>query len=583
MDLYVIHPKKRILTGFSLLILILLSINLSGCGDTAGADSGKKSTALLDQAQRQILASRQEINLKDSEISQAGSSRNSKSLGARFATRIEGDAGLTEFDQNFESLVTEMSQVSPQDDQANNAITYQLVALTNEFLGSHGQFVMSTKEDRQQTEKTLNQAVSAAKASGSKKGIANAYLMLGINFLKNARESREELFSYAFAIKARQLDLSNTIFSLKKQRAYYSSLDYYFPSDKMISQLKNRIDGQPEQASGPANYEEQLQETIGIIAGLEEKLEGLEEKLKNDMGMAKQLDREYFSIIEQAEQTKGDQYYDLNYEALKIRNSQDQDDIIKYATSIEKLENEINVLSTQLNYQIKRRDQLQKEIDDINRGVEEIKKSELHGIMQDAIDVSGKKKDDLIRMVQAGLDELAEMEKTYAAIRVESIESYRKSQNAFSQAASADRLDRHMSNYVSHMGNLINNELVAGAEQLLDDESDIDEDEFDPAEELEMFGEEEEEGDELEGEEELGEDDEDVGEDDFEGSFIGQVLQDKLGVWAIDIMHYTSNIRFLSYINDIAELQDVAAEMLVNYEGQIGQASNSVAEIQQLN
>lgn len=522
-------------------LVIFLGIGFSGCGDSNDNTDLNESARQLSIAQNHILASHEQVALSEQEISRANPSsrRQIESLVARLdeADAEETEAALAELSGMLE-------QLQASDYASLQAISQGMIALSEAFLTTNRQgnpsSVAAYKKRIGQAKRALNESVKLSKASGSAEDQVGPNLMLGTLHLMIARDMQEQVSDFALQAQSMQIKLGRLTTALITEQAYGTGLPSHFPYEAAANQLGNRLSGDSASTGEPVAMKPQLEQAQQKIQTLSTNIKTTRNELVQYQKMAKKNLRAYLTLLEQAEQTRGDERYALKQQAYALRDGgADGQDGLAYEAKVELLENQLAVLERQLAFSQLQKELLTDMINQVNLSVKELSTSPIIQEIALQAEESQKRVDELVLLINGELENLRAIDSEYRTARMEAVSAYRKSQQAFSQAERAARNDRGSRNYAKHLADVAKEELVGSANS-------------------------------------ENKKDEDTTED--EAALVASDAVAKQGLWAIDARHYDALAAAMNYLVEAEAIGEEPEKLRQEYLGQAQQARQSISD-----
>lgn len=393
---------------------------IAGCGESPGNSAQKQSNESVEKAGQLIWKSQYDL----------------------------ADAGAAQYDlqadrEAFRQSLKEWNQLAqgldPKNDQMLLKVCDQISAISQQLLELHRKIdvpIVQWKNDHlQQAQQTLSQAISQARQAGAREAQVGPELMLGTLYLMEARDKAHQLNQQAVIIHRAQVVLSGLLSTLAQEELVGYAWQSRQPQE-LITKLNARLD---EPTLGLRSQLAQAEaKTEKILAQRND----LQQKFESGRDQAETRQREYVDMLNQAEQAQGRQRYQLQLKAYDLQRGFGQGPdkvigVIALEAQAQHLENELNVLDTNLQYQLLWQGKLRENIKQVENDIKLLQDSTILDDIKTGLAQSDQRKEQLVILLSNRLSELQAADKQYAALRTEAVEFFSKTLASFEQAAAS--------------------------------------------------------------------------------------------------------------------------------------------------
>ena len=433
---YIAYPKRF----FSLLVSIILTfivLSISGCDEPTDVKATRISAQSVDEAQRLIRASREEIPLTKTEIQQGATLGKAKSIARQVVNRL---------DQKFQApdpcrIADEIKQFTQnlnlrQDPTAVQRLCDHLDQALQKIINYRDKAALAADESRnqrlQKAQTILREAINFAQSHDRPNARVAPEMMLGVVNLMQARHTSGLLQQRDFDIQTYLFTLSRWFVAIDREIAFTHTLEASRPEPSITALQKELSD-----------LQQQFQTTQQGVNNLTQKQTQLTEQLKNQQEKAQQIQVQYLALTEQAESKTGQQRYALLEQAHQLRVGTDQQrGGIHYEALVENTQNELYTIEDRLARQKKKHDNLVKSIEAIQSTIQQLKNSpETTSSLDSNLDQSYHLRDQLISLMTKQLTAFKDLDNHYQKLLRDSdsalkdaLKSYKNASQAASQA-----------------------------------------------------------------------------------------------------------------------------------------------------
>ncbi len=461
--------KKRYFSCNHHIVLILVCLFFIGCKDSEQAQVRKNAVENIDAGQRLMQASQEKTPLSSQEIQSVGKAVTGKKqlsesdrqrLANNVFERMSGDMGIGVFDKTVEEINQMPAEVSTLKPQDVEVYCSRLARLSRELLSVSQWFAAaSERESREhlaQAEERLQKAYQMSRQQDTREYRTAAGMLLGTIKLMQARKMRDDLF-------AKDADIQGLVGNATSWIVDISELDnsiYQARANRPAESLA----ALEKQQSSIVSMIEATQKTITSLEQLEQRFQSV---LKANLNMAHDLHQEHLQLLEKADESEGDEKYELRKKAYQVQMGRDQAASVDAMNAAEggilSLENAAAVLDIlavtengskgefhyERNAEIAQawQETVQERIDyhkgvlkryqdhfeRIENTIVTLKTADIFNVdIDQSIAFDLQNKDQLVETVMEKLDVLKNLEKEYNTLRVSVVDSYTEAQNYFS-------------------------------------------------------------------------------------------------------------------------------------------------------
>lgn len=448
----------------------LAALVICATGALLGCDESPPAAESVDQAQRLMRASRQHINMTGAEMESAGSltparesSPQTRRLGRSVAERI-----LAEQDQQLEQIIAEIDQLEQTlatgDDAALNLMT-QKVLLASRQMSLLADNVDSIKspDNAQRLEaaaRKLRDAIADAGKDGKPKDqlgpeLANATLQLMLGRRHRTRLDRQELVGIAL-----QIAIGRITFPIISEQTHHRQLDEYRP-DATITVLTDRLQGGAD--AEVAGLREQLAVASERVEQLETQQREIQQDIESHTVKAAQMQRQYLSLLDQAQKLPPLQRYEVQKQAYDVRGGagdSEGNNGIYYEVQAELAENDLAVVNSRLMIARLQQEQLALLTSQTEQDLAAYSESSVFEQLDQARRQSVLQREQLVARLGKLLEDLITAEQDYSALRVEAVAAYRDAISGYQTVSDLSGRDKN-GQYARDLMKLVRAELAA--------------------------------------------------------------------------------------------------------------------------
>jgi len=431
---YIAYPKRF----FYLLVSIILAffvLFIYGCDEPTDAQANRVSAQSVDEAQRLIRASREEIPLTQTEIEQGAIPGRSKSIARQVVNRL---------DQKFQApdpcrIADDIKQFTHnlnlrQDPTAAQKLCDHLNQTLQKMIDYQDKSSQAADETRIQRLKKaqtiLQEAVNFSQSHNQPNTRVAPEMMLGSIHLMQARHVSGSLQQRDFDIQTFLFTLSHWFVALDREIAFTRTLEASRP-EPSINELQKEL----------SDMQQQFNTTRQGVNSLTEKHTKLNDQLKTQQNKAQQIQDRYLALTEQAESKTGQQRYALLQQAHQLRVGTDQQrGGIHYDALIENTQNELDVITGRLARQKKKHDNLAKSIQAVQDTIKQLQNSpETTSSLDTDIDQSRQVKEKLISLLTKQLTTFKDLDNSYQQLLSSSESALKDALKSYKNASQAAR------------------------------------------------------------------------------------------------------------------------------------------------
>ena len=455
-------------TTKSLTVLALTAafalISLAGCDESKDRQVGEKSKTSVNISQRLIRASNENLPLTEQEINQAAkvdSSRQRTSLAKKVVQRWAKATDSAE----SEKLMTRLNQLSTQlttdvSTEGLNEYYGSLMATTQSLLAQQQAFgslaAVQSENKLADAEKILNAAMKSAKANGDRSALIAPGLTLGALHLIRARDGSSRLSQNRLAVQNIKVSINYLAGNIKQQEAIASTAKALSP-ERTIAELQTEL----------SSLQLQVEQNEQKLSELQTKQRRTKLKFDENSSKAYKIHQEYLKKMQESDQVRGEQQYALRQDAYDLRIGTDDPLLpgsLYYEAKAELTQNDLNIIEEEIGFQQLRHRQLTKNIEGISLTIQQLQSSPATTTdLSDILQSSTEEKASLVASLNSKLEELKTAETTYAQVRVDVVDAYRKALDVFGNASSnAKAADRRSPTvkYADSLKDIAKNELA---------------------------------------------------------------------------------------------------------------------------
>gem|GEM_PF-5794866 len=349
------------------------------------------------------------------------------------------DDDLSDFEQALNEWDQLAQRLSPGDFQALQRAADQMYALSLQILDQQRQSdapsIQTRNQRLQEAQQTLSEAISKAQQNEVREARVGPELMLGTMYLMDSRDKADQLKQQAAQVHSAQASLSSLLSALVREQLVGFALENR-RSPESIEKLNALLD-EPDKGlrSRLAEAEAKTQKVLAERNSLQKQYETVQDQ-------ADRLLREYVDLLNQAEQASGQQRYQLQLKAYEIRRGKGQGpDKVEGAIALEaraqKVQNELAVLDTNVQYQLLLQGKLRENIQQIEDTIKLLQNPTFLKEIQDGLWESDQQTDQLVSLASKQLSALRAADEQYIALREEAVEAFSETLNSFNRAAGA--------------------------------------------------------------------------------------------------------------------------------------------------
>jgi hypothetical protein len=356
-------------------MLLGMALLIAGCDESSQTEADRRASESVNEAQRLILASREQMVLSETELDKiadigTGSTSRYTKIADQVVNRYEKQA---EFEDPCE-ITARIEQLSRQFSPEGGAASVQelcdnLAKITEEFAAQQerrgGIADKSFDKRLKQAEATLQDAIAFATSVGHQSAKVSPELMLGTIKLMRARQVWGNLQSQSLRIQSGLLSLGYWTVAIERELSVAHQLGTFRPTGTVAELETERT-----------TLTERLGLTERSIQHLLEQQTQAEQQYKENGRKAKQMHQEYLSLLEKAEKKLSGQQYELKEQAYKIRSGTDEEPGgIYYEAQTELAQNRLDLITRRLEYQRFCRDQMNKNLAILENSIQQLSTS----------------------------------------------------------------------------------------------------------------------------------------------------------------------------------------------------------------
>ena len=454
------------------IVMSLVCVTLlvaGGCEDRAGSAAVKEAQHSIAEAGHLVRAAEKPAPLTDDELIKAtllqGPPRTGKPSPAakRLAEKVVNRLDDQDAAQRYQALLDELDQLNDQlaktQDADSIAKMAQDIALrARELVLIQQQLQTPTVQlNHKRTERARNAlkgAIAATSQSGQRAAQIGPLVVLGTLEMNLARKQQADLNQWATLVRKQQSQLGRLLNAYTRESIAASRLAGYDPQE--TAQL---LAGQLEGDKEPLRT--QLTQAKQEIDRLEQAIEKTQQRHDENLKHAQQLHRQYLQVLEQADKARGNERYELKQQAYELKvGSQGQDQshhgVLFYDSQVERAQNELDVLQSQLAYEKLRRDSLAQAIKQVESRVAELNDQQKLSQLQTDRQTSEQYSQKLAAQITQQLDLLTQSHQAYVARYNETLAAYQQANKAYNKAAqAAPARERTTRDYAKKMVDLV--------------------------------------------------------------------------------------------------------------------------------
>ena len=463
--------------GIATTVMLAIVLITAGCGDNDSATT--QSGIAVDQATRQVQATRQQINMTPAELDRAAEldgtvnakSAQVKRQAAQVVDRMEPHDAAKAFNQAMEQTQSFHERIDDGDQAALEQLADHLLnacAMLDNIESTIAEERDAIHQKRlEQAVDKLKKAVAYARSEGQNEAAQGSQLTLAAVQLTLARRHYLAMERGVGDLVSQQTTLTTRQMPLAIEEVYEAGLTTFLP-DAIIAVVRTQIKGDPTVESIAAALEAQLTECQAQIDTLSERYEQTQDKLKQQKDRLSALRHEYLELMAQADEAMTPKRYELQKQAYAIRSGRADVDApaapeqgeIYLEAKIEATQNELFVMQSELNVLNVKKQQL---ADTIGRSAEllaELEASPAGKIVAETRNEMAERKEQIVQLISNELNQLAQTEAAYRAHRVDAVTYYKGALESYQAAQRAARGNRDVAEFVENITGLIKTEMA---------------------------------------------------------------------------------------------------------------------------
>ncbi|MBN1435637.1 MAG: hypothetical protein JW936_01055 [Sedimentisphaerales bacterium] len=416
-----------------------------------GCDDGEETgSGAVNESGRLILSSNQEIILNESEFE-----RSAETAGPRGGVGDDAlSGGQTRVAQqvmerhtreaDFDALQAELEAIGAVDQQSLGQLrelSQRLAAACNQMATAQDQAdnvtAVEAADRLRRAESILNQALSGA----SREQQAGPKLMLGTLHKMQASSVSVEVLQAAIASESVQQELSSLISTLSRRATSATEVAGYPPSEA-ITLLERWLQGDGDYEG----LEQQLEQAQSAVQELDQERQRLQREADEYQVEFTQLNQQYHSTLQQAEETRGQERFDLSEQAYALRvgdvgNPEDATSGASYyEAQYELASSNLAIVQEQLEHALLRRDRLAESIRNLEQRLQSLRGSSMFALSADRVDSINSERTDLLARLREVLNtDIRAGENAYRILRVDAVNLYTQAIDDFNGAARVSR------------------------------------------------------------------------------------------------------------------------------------------------
>jgi len=423
---------------YPMVVGMLLGIALlaAGCDESSQTEAERRASESVNEAQRLILASREQMALTESELDRAadievGSTSRYTNIADQVVSRYEKQAEI----EDPCKITARIDQISRQFSPEGGTESVQelcgnLAKITEE---------LATRQDRRegiadksfdkrlkQAETILQDAIDFAASAGHQSAKVSPELMLGTVKLMRARQIWGNLQSQALRIQSLLLSLGHWVVAIERELSVIHQLDTFRPTGTVA-----------ELEAARTSLRERLDLTERSIQHLLKQQSQAEQQYKMNNQKAGQIHQEYLTLLEKSEKKLSGQQYELKERAYKIRSGADEEPGgIHYEAQTELAQNRLDLITRRLEYQRLCRDQMNKNLAILEDSIQRLSTSaHTTSDIENGLEQSAKAKAQMLSSMTRQLENITKEQVRYSRLLDETTGYYSEAIDVYTKAA----------------------------------------------------------------------------------------------------------------------------------------------------
>ena len=452
----------------SLLGLALLAGG--GCKDRADSTAVKQANQSVAEAGRLLRAADQPAPLTDDELIKATELQDPYRPGqpSAAATRL-ADRAITRLEnqptgEQYQALLDQLDQLNEQlaqaqaEPEAVTGLAGKIANVAQKLIVVQEQLQAPSVELNQQrmdqARKSLKAAIAAASTGNLRSAQVGPLVMLGTLEMSVAGNRRAGLSDLAAQIRSQQAQFGRLLGAYARESIVGGRLAGYNPQET-AALLADQLEGNQD------SLRNQLAQAKEQVASLTETIAQTQQRYDDNLTQAQQLHRQYLEVLEQADQARGDDRYELRQQAYVLKvgakeAGQSDRGVLYYDGQVERTRNELDVLQSQLGYQELRRDRLSQAIEHLQAELAQLNDEHMLNQLQANRQASEQYRQNLAEQISGQLEQMVQKHETYVASYQGTVEAYEQAGQAFNKAGqAAPTRDKATRDYARKMGDWV--------------------------------------------------------------------------------------------------------------------------------
>ena len=352
-----------------------IALLVAGCDESSQTKAERRASESVNEAQRLILASQEQMALSETELDRAadielGSTSRYTNIANQVVKRYEKQAEIEDPCKITDRIEQLSRQFSPEGGVASvQELCGNLANITDELVAQQERregIAYETFDKRlKQAEATLQDAIAFAASVGHQSAKVSPELMLGTVKLMRARQVWGNLQNQSLRIQSLLLSLGQWAVAIERELSVTHQLKSFRPTETVAELEAERT-----------SIRERLDLAERSIQYLLKEQSQAEQQYTKNSRKAKQIHQKYLSLLEESEKKLSGQQYELKERAYKIRLGTDEEPGgIHYEAQTELAQNHLDLVTRRLEYQRSCRDQMNKHLAILENSIQQISTS----------------------------------------------------------------------------------------------------------------------------------------------------------------------------------------------------------------